>query len=1049
MLKFLIVAVIIVGIQLVVIPTLNIIVGQEAQLPALVLFFTYLALTIGELNVFRISFFGKALAICGLSVLSLGVLYHVDSIALVQMQSLQIILFVALFLLMILIGRVLLYVLYFENPFSDNYFKINILSMIITISWVALMPQIGLSISLILISVLSIALIKTIPKKAEQYVLKRFEGPVCTREDIWTMLLGVVTGGIIAVYFEIIVNNVYPTGFEFPTYLITVFLFFAITSRYVKGVSKLFNPFEGVSIALFTLSAIILSLFVEVGGQPLIYLGDIAFFVREFQLPHHTYMLMMTVIFLLPYIFVAPLIPLRDRQNPDRNHFFYCSLGNLIGLAVFSLMIPDVSLHVKFIILCGIAVLWVVRVRHVFKVVPIVLVAMYTALPNNIEEVMVKQAFGPYEFVWADPQADIKPPRYQNFDVVGMVKSNGTVGAKTNWVNTPKYHLSLGAYTTSLTTGNGPGEKDIKAGFAASALYKPGMKILVLGLGNHFVLNALDTVSWKSDNSRIDVIDNFSGFKDLEFRQAIAGTNGFDWDKTSVNFIYGDALNYLATTSEKYDMVAWNLTFLNYSSGRKLFTKDFFSLVHDALTDKGIFLGNFHHNPVLDCTSTEPFDEVKHIGSTSYKAYPYNITLFVGTKNGPTPSWLNAAQFDKEKYCRGVQRNTLANPFKFYNPDRWFFDREPFVNFDKISVQADYDKGKLQHSRIYLTMPTSDSEDKRKWLHMRNAIDAFLKLYRTYKFIHLYDTGAKLSDKLNGTREMYEGNWLPPSPLSICFGAPDSITQRALLDNYNSREMMEKRICSRPIVSQVTVLKERNEFEPTLSTFYGPEGYSQELFPAILKMNGRIDNVYISDSGSYDYFKDIAAAMKAEARKFVKGVVKDVSLNELINKITLTEHDVIIFNDYINHSHLAKEVDTKIPLKVFPYGDLEYAPRFMRNSIQTIFWHPDYNYRGVSEIDSCQFSKFYQEEFGIVPDFHAAFMFAIFQVLEQFDFNGAELSGIFRNRGTQANTVVGTVKWDEKGRPILHSPMYFYVGHDGEVSLLNAEEEGFTKCGAK
>jgi hypothetical protein len=180
----------------------------------------------------------------------------------------------------------------------------------------------------------------------------------------------------------------------------------------------------------------------------------------------------------------------------------------------------------------------------------------------------------------------------------------------------------------------------------------------------------------------------------------------------------------------------------------------------------------------------------------------------------------------------------------------------------------------------------------------------------------------------------------------------------------------------------------------------------------------------------------------------VVGRVATEISKEVLETGRFSEKDVIFFlsdshNDYwrmLNRENIER------PLKVFTYGSVDKPSYLPRNSIQVLFWHPEYTYADSSELNNCTFSKFYVEEFGAKPDFHAAFMFSAFQILDHFDFDRSALREVFVNRRLSINTIIGPVSWNPDGTAILRNPMYFHINHNKDVNLLSQKANGFKRC---
>ncbi|NND64504.1 MAG: hypothetical protein HKM24_00945, partial [Gammaproteobacteria bacterium] len=217
----------------------------------------------------------------------------------------------------------------------------------------------------------------------------------------------------------------------------------------------------------------------------------------------------------------------------------------------------------------------------------------------------------------------------------------------------------------------------IKAQLAVDEIAtKEVKKVLIYGLGNHHILREIDdALRHKNQNYHIDILDNFSLFKNQDFLNNVASENNVNWDYlTNVSLHIRDAFEFTFNSRENYDLIVWNLTSPNHPSSGALYTKEFIHEVSERLAPHGIFVGNFTGNMYYDCPQVNAFaasywlDFESHLTATvSYKENLAPASSGVmklhaeDCKNQPVAtlnSWLQERSFDD----RIIKQNNLFEP---------------------------------------------------------------------------------------------------------------------------------------------------------------------------------------------------------------------------------------------------------------------------------------------------------------------------------------------------------------------------------------------------
>lgn len=332
-------AVLIVTAQVVCYPLLTLLYGEIGLTEILILTAIYSSMAAGQLKFFSQKTIaalglvtGTALALFGLYFSNL-VLFFIKSFPGRAGLTGVFVLFI------FLAGQVLLKGVYDKNAFNRNYTVINFFAFFTVIAVTLMLPQAGFSSVFIFAGALLCLLSSENSGFYRDQPRKQLE---LNAESMKSIGLGLVSAGFVSCYFRIIYIGIYPTGYEFNVYLALSFLFLAAASGAHHAVRRALSAHASV---LAGIGLGVASLFFFFGGSA----PETFFFdpLRLFlSLPHPIqtcwfYTIGFCAFFLMPYVFFAGIIPLREAEAKGINHMFFCSVGNVAGFLLFGFVFID------------------------------------------------------------------------------------------------------------------------------------------------------------------------------------------------------------------------------------------------------------------------------------------------------------------------------------------------------------------------------------------------------------------------------------------------------------------------------------------------------------------------------------------------------------------------------------------------------------------------------------------------------------------------------------------------------------------------------------
>jgi len=410
-----------------------------------------------------------------------------------------------------------------------------------------------------------------------------------------SVFLGTISGVFLLCILELISLSVVPTGLEFHFYLFFIFLHLAVNSSFTKRVDSGIKPWAAFLLLLLILVG-------TFGGMPDGFFLDLALIAKNSansELKTTALSLGLIGLYLLPYYFFSATVPFQQKVGPNKNHLFSVSLGNFLGIVIPTLLFQKPSLEwlvVGFFIL---AMLYETKDRRGAKIIlcsSLLFGLSFFFLQEPVRRVLTQAAR-------LGLSLDGVP--LQSIYEKSFVKSYFRMEGKTGYLYQEPggvRSLGLGGYSSPMRQFF-----DIVKAKTVSelAMARKAKRILILGLGNQLTISELIGPDLRQalPDLQVDVVENFPPLAVKEFQNEIGSIIGLRGPIKNVRLIEDDAFDFLANRKYEgpYDIVVNNLTWPVYLGSRLLYTKEFFELVKDALTQDGYFVARPFKELELDC----------------------------------------------------------------------------------------------------------------------------------------------------------------------------------------------------------------------------------------------------------------------------------------------------------------------------------------------------------------------------------------------------------------------------------------------------------------
>jgi spermidine synthase len=151
--------------------------------------------------------------------------------------------------------------------------------------------------------------------------------------------------------------------------------------------------------------------------------------------------------------------------------------------------------------------------------------------------------------------------------------------------------------------------------------------------------------------------------KIIEAAPLFSEVNYASYADPGLDIVLDDARNYIATTDEEFSVIVTDVTNLKYKRNPYLYTREYFEIMRDALSDDGVAaawlpVGGLSFNDLRILIAT--FDDVfPHTTAWYFTQFPTHFIILVGT---PEPTLVNLREL-REKLA------TVENDLQSLNVD--------------------------------------------------------------------------------------------------------------------------------------------------------------------------------------------------------------------------------------------------------------------------------------------------------------------------------------------------------------------------------------------
>lgn len=657
--------ILLVALQVIASPVLALVLGQSGLIPLWILLASYLGMAVGAGRFFPVPskyFF----LILGLGLAATGVVLGIDG-TLFFRGGVSYLVAALFFTVTAVVGWLLQGELYERNSplsFTEKYFFLNLYGAATVLVFTFSIHCVGIAWNLLGLGIFMAGnFFRNFPPSPSP--------PAKLNAELWkTIFLGIVSAGYLVIFFQFSESASIRYGYGYYLYLFCGFLALGLSRPLLRVTERLRIRFPSLLLAQLGLLGLTLLLILFAGTRNIV--GPLVdpigiYSLLPLSLRHHAlFSSFLLVLFLLPYLFFAAIVPAREKEAPGNNHLFACLSGNLVGLILFQLAAAFGYWMLVFLM----AALLLLYARYFYRAerryafagralfLPLVLMSFS---PENGAAILNLRLWPLY---WnAGMRSDEYIANYRKNTPGAVLEYQRSYRGIPTVIAAlaGKTFLSLGGYTSFLFSAGDEKKGDLVADYALRA--KP-RRILLLGLGNHIVLaRTVHAMQKHKLPYEISVVDNYLPFREEKIRRVVGERNGFTWDDPLVQFVYADAVNYLAKNRDTFDLVIWNLAYSAHPSGMKLFTREFSALIHGALKKGGVFVGQLNGIAALDCAVFHSFPNPHAFSSGDFPPPA------IAGKSGAEIGYLPADSGVDLSACAGTPALTFSSVHETFQPD--------------------------------------------------------------------------------------------------------------------------------------------------------------------------------------------------------------------------------------------------------------------------------------------------------------------------------------------------------------------------------------------
>lgn len=636
----LVAAVVVVTIQIIAQPIFFGVFGSTTSVESMILIAVMGGICLGQSGFFSTTWTRIVLMASGITLSTLGVFYSKLIFQGSQSAIGEVVAGILIILIVLSSGILSSRAIYLDSDIKKNYFWHNVISAFGIIFLFFIQVKLG-NAAVCAIAGVALLLISFSHRMwdVSRPSLKIHWNPL----TLASLGLGLFSGIYLSSVFEVMELSIFPSGFEFHVYLLLVFLHLAV-ARYlpVRKIKTYLIPV--LACLVFTLILV----FFFGGIKNFFFFDPSSFILAIYPFPFRIAVFSFLQIFLLliPYSLFSYVVPNRQLEVPNENHLFFVSLGNFLGFALPGVILGHPPIELLLPLFFILSLVWWgfygPKNRRLVVVIFLFVMAGAWALLQQPSRRILAQSLKSRLFLTETVSKD----NHFGLDSVQTIyRKEGKVGFVYKYNEIPG--IGLGGYAAPMYSSS-----DLAKSLVAKDLgkIKKAKRILILGLGNQLLLKYISILTEESGEKigKVDVIDNFPAYEIEGFREEIGRVTDFNYKTLSNLEIHtDDVFKFLAKKkySEPYDLIINNLTWPLYMSSRLTYTKEFYELISDALTNGGVFITRSFSDDQINCLTVHafPFAESIRKPGVSSIILGSKSTLSIG---GPVTEKENCSQLE-------------------------------------------------------------------------------------------------------------------------------------------------------------------------------------------------------------------------------------------------------------------------------------------------------------------------------------------------------------------------------------------------------------------
>lgn len=289
-----------------------------------------------------------------------------------------------------------------------------------------------------------------------------------------------------------------------------------------------------------------------------------------------------------------------------------------------------------------------------------------------------------------------------------------------------------------------------------------------------------------------------------------------------------------------------------------------------------------------------------------------------------------------------------------------------------------------------------------------------------------------------------------PSP-KLVFGPTPTNAVASLLPKLKSAPPLPSDAF---LLNQATEDPRLHSATPALSSHFSPEHYLSGVVPVVLSRMPRPGRAHILRFNGRDFFHLLSRVARQELLKAGIPTGPDIEfgpwpmqeLDLAWRKRDVKPGDWVIIIDQPGSGRRLERLwhlpSFRSATIIFANGVHESRDRLLGQESfpawHVLRWHPWFHYKEHGKISNCDFVRKFWDRHGYMPDYRAAYIFALMEKIEGLGFRNPFLNG-GPERSPPVPTILGRWKWAADGQLAGRKPLLLYNGHEKAELYLRPE----------